>query len=222
MNNSRGFEREESLEKSMYFSEGYFDKYQLFALSEQIHLLYTVSKHLHNPAILEVGKGNGFVSDFFKKAKYNFTTLDINPNLEPDIVGNILELSQTVTEKPDFILCSEVLEHMEFKTFEKSIYELSETTKEGLIITLPVYKKFFGINIQWRMPKLKPFSTPLFIKTSWTKILPQEHFWEIGYSKETSKKNIEKILLQYFVIQDKGCFHTNPYHYYYVLKKKSL
>ena len=220
MEQNRGFDRESTLEKERYFSEGYFEKYQLFALSEQIHLLYNVIKDESTPKILEIGKGNGFVSDFFKKAGYDFSTFDINANLEPDYVGNILELSSIVTNKPSTILCCEVLEHISFETFEQSIEQLSLSTQQRVILTLPIHKKFFGVNLQFRLPKMKPFSIPLFIKTSWTKILPEEHFWEIGYNSETSKKSIDTILNRYFKIEDEDCFHTSPFHYYYVLTKR--
>lgn len=216
----RGAERESSLSKKIYFSDQYFNKYQLFSLSEQISLLYLYCKNFANPAILEVGKGNGFVSDYFKQANFNITTFDINANLEPDIVGNILDLSKLISFKPDLILCSEVLEHIEFAHFEKSLAQLRLATNRYVIITLPEFKKFFGVNIQIRFPKFKVFSFPLFLKVRGNKQLGSGHFWEIGYSKETRRPAIEKIITKYFNIIDKGCFHTNPYHNFYVLETK--
>lgn len=217
MKHARGFERETSLEKKAYFSEGYFEKYQLFALSEQINLLYKYSAPTSK--ILEIGKGNGFVSDFFKKAGFDFTTFDINPNLEPDIIGNILELEQSVPFSPDIIFCCEVLEHMEFTHFEKSIEQMQKVSREYVIITLPSCRKNFGFNLQIRLPKRKVFSVPLFLHTTIGKNICREHFWELDYTSQTSAKAVEKILLKYFRIEEKGYFHTSPYHHYYVLKK---
>ncbi len=219
MNNDKGFKRESNLSRDIYFSDDYFDKYQLFSLSEQINLLYKYSKFIENPKILEVGKGNGFVSDFFKKANFNFKTFDINENLNPDIVGNILELNALINSKPDLILCSEVLEHIEFDFFEKSLQELSLASNKYVIITLPEFKKFFGLNLQIRIPKLKVFSIPLFIRIRGNKVLGSGHFWEIDYDENSKRENIEKIIRKYFTIIEKDKFHTNPYHNFYVLEK---
>lgn len=216
----KGAKREAALSKETYFSDLYFGKIQLFSLSEQIHLLYKYSKNFEQPKILEVGKGNGFVSDFFKKSGYDMTTLDINPQLEPDIVGNVLELSGLMKSKANVILCSEVLEHMEFKYFQDTLEQLRLVSSEYVIITLPRFKKFFGVNIQFRLPKIKAFSLPLFLKVRANKTLGTGHFWEIDYDAQTSKSSIETILQNNFDIVEKGYFPTNPYHCYYVLKVK--
>lgn len=213
----RGFEREKNLDKEAYYSDGYFDKYQLFSLSEQISLLYEYCDHTSE--ILEIGKGNGFVSDYFKNANFNFKTFDINEELEPDIVGNIIELEKSVTYTPDIILCCEVLEHMEFKYFENVLEQMRNVTNQYVIITLPNFQKSFGVNFQVRLPKHSVFSLPVFFHTSLGKSICDEHYWEINYTEETSKKNIERILSTHYTIEDKGYFHTNPYHYFYVLKK---
>lgn len=216
----KGAKRESKLNKDIYFSDQYFNKYQLFSLSEQISLLYAYCKEFTNPTILEVGKGNGFVSDFFKKANFNIKTFDINVNLKPDIVGNILDLSTLISSKSDLILCSEVLEHIDFDYFERSLEQLHLVANKYVIITLPEFKKFFGINIQIRAPKFKVFSSPLFFKIRGNKRLGSGHFWEIDYSKETNRSSIEQIITKHFTIIDKGCFHTNPYHNFYVLETK--
>lgn len=216
----KGHKRESKLTKDVYFSDQYFSKHQLFSLSEQISLLYTYCKEFTDPTILEVGKGNGFVADFFKKANFNIKTFDINANLEPDIVGNILDLSTLISAKSDLILCSEVLEHIDFNYFEASLEQLRLAANKYVIITLPEFKKFFGVNMQIRVPKLKVFSFPLFIKIRGNRQLRSGHFWEIDYNKETNRSSIEKIITKYFTIIDKGYFHINPYHNFYVLEVK--
>lgn len=216
----KGHKRESNLSKDVYFSNQYFSKYQLFSLSEQISLLYTYCTEFTDPNILEVGKGNGFVADFFKKANFNIKTFDINANLEPDIVGNILDLSTLISVKSDIILCSEVLEHIDFEYFEVSLEQLRLAANKYVIITLPEFKKFFGVNMQIRVPKFKVFSFPLFLKIRGNKQLGSGHFWEIDYSQETNRSSIEKIITKHFTIIDKGYFHTNPYHNFYVLEVK--
>ena len=218
----RGFNRERELLKNEYFSDEYFNKYQLFSLSEQISLIHKYSKKFNSPKIIEIGKGNGFVSDFFKKAEFDFATFDINENLNPDIVGNILEFDNLIKVKPDIVVACEILEHLPFDMFEKSLLEISKVTTKYTIITLPEFKKFFGANLQIRLPKLKVFSLPLFIKHRGNKILGSGHFWEINYDVDSQRKNIETIIEKYFIIVEKGLFDTNPYHNYYVLEKLKI
>lgn len=214
-----GFTREKGLEKETYFNDAYFDKKQLLTMSEQIHLVYEYSKIFTNTSILEVGKGNGFVSDFFKKAEVNYKTVDINANLEPDIVGNILELDNLVSFSSDIVFCAEVLEHMEFKHFDASLKQLSNASKKYVIITIPEFKRFFGVHLEIKLPKIKHISFPLYFKTRHNKTLPAEHFWEIDYDNVTSRFKIESIIQKHFKIIEKGFFHTNPYHNFYILQK---
>lgn len=222
MKKDAGFERERSLQKERYFNDHYFNKHQLFSLSEQIHLVYQYAKLFDSPAILEVGKGNAFVSDFFKKAKFDYKTFDINKNLEPDIIGNILELNDSVSFSPDIILCAEVLEHMEFKYFEASLKQLCLVTNKYVIITLPDFKRYFGVYIKGRFPKFRAFNKSLYIKTTNGKILPEEHFWEIDYNEETGRKKIEFIIEKYFHIIENDAFPMTPHHNFYVLEKNIL
>lgn len=220
MNEIKGFDREKELCKSEYFRGLYFDIYQLFSLSEQISLIHKYSKEFNNPKIVEIGKGNGFVSNFLKRAELDFLTFDINKNLEPDIVGNILEFSNLVKSEVNIVVACEILEHLPFDMFESSLEQISKVTNKYLIITLPEFKKFFGFNIQFRLPKLKRFSIPFFLKYKGNKILGSGHFWEVDYNENTKRKNIESIIEKYFKIVDSGKFHTNPYHNFYVLKNK--
>ena len=54
--------------------------------------------HMHevlllNPSeVLEVGIGNGFVSRYLRDRGVNVTTLDIDKDLKPDVVGAVLDI----------------------------------------------------------------------------------------------------------------------------------
>ncbi|MBS9778878.1 MAG: hypothetical protein KGV58_01050 [Campylobacteraceae bacterium] len=216
--NKKGFEREKNLSKNIYFSDNYFDKQQLFVLSEQIVLIYKYTKKIKNPILVEIGKGNGFVSDFFKKAGFDFLTFDINKNLNPDIEGNILAFSNIVTCKPDIVVACEILEHMPFEVFEYALEQISKVARKYVIITLPEFKKFFGANFQIKLPKKDVFSFPLHVKVRGDKILGSGHFWEIDFDEQSKRENVENVMKKYFQIEDKGSFGVAPYHNYYVLK----
>lgn len=214
----RGFEREQSLKREAYFSEGYFERQQLFSLAEQIALAHRYATVFEKCRILEVGIGNGFVADFMKKAGYRVTTFDINPELRPDIVGNLLNLQRHISETYELVLCSEVLEHMPQEHFDTALEQLGCASSRYVVITLPVFRHFVGFNLQLKLPRLPFIDLPCFVKTSFGKRLGSGHFWEIGYDSNSSRKAVESVILRHFRIVEKGAFRSNPYHNYYVLE----
>lgn len=217
----KGQVREKELEKEAYYSDGYFSDNQLYSFVEQIKGIKSILNKLDkNIKILEIGKGNGFVSNFLKSMGYEVTTFDINSNLAPDIIGDILELSSYFKGKFfDLVICSEVLEHMELKYFEKSLNEINIISNNYIYITLPEYKSFSGFTIFVKLfNKTKKISC---IFTSKAKHkLPKEHFWELNSEINTNKSKIKELLNQHFDLIKDGRFELNPYHNYFVLRKK--
>src|SRR5690606_9829851 len=119
--NLRGLERERTLPRDVYFSDQYFSMQQLCSLSHQINLIHC----LRPKNILEIGIGNGFTSSFLRRAGYAVTTVDINPELEPDICAPLDQVGAYLNgEKVDLVVCCEVLEHMPWSDFESNINHL--------------------------------------------------------------------------------------------------
>ncbi len=58
------------------------------------HQINEITK-LKPEKVLEVGIGNGFVSDYLKKRNFNVTTVDIDKDLKPDIVGSVFRFTFT-------------------------------------------------------------------------------------------------------------------------------
>lgn len=212
MHQTKGAERERSLAKAVYFDRGYFVLPQLFSLSHQINGI-----HQMQPAsLLEIGIGNGFVSDFFRKSGLPVITADINPALEPDIVAPIHELpAQMNGRRVDVVACCEVLEHMPFEQFPKSL-EILRSLGDRLFLTLPNNRKSFGLGGLWRMPKVKEIPVSLAIDFPSRKALPPEHFWEVGYSPETSNGAIVRELRKHYGTVVSGRFALNRYHRFYI------
>lgn len=212
----KGFDREKSLDRSEYFNEAYFSLPQLFSFSHQIHLIHS----LNPDNILEIGIGNGFVSNFLKNAGYRITTADINPRLKPDIVAPIFDLRNKINDSFDLVVCCEVLEHMPFEHFDECIKVISEISTNSLI-TLPSYKRRWGFNGILDLPRVPirgfniNFSVPFYKK----KLQDTAHFWEVGYNKQTTRDALVKQLKYNFDEVVNGFFHLNPYHEYFVCKK---
>jgi 2-polyprenyl-3-methyl-5-hydroxy-6-metoxy-1,4-benzoquinol methylase len=76
--------------------------------------------------VLEIGVGNKFISDYLKKEGIKLTTVDVDPELKPDFVCSVTELSKILKSKYDVVLCAQVLEHLPFLDFEKSLNEIKK------------------------------------------------------------------------------------------------
>lgn len=145
-------EKGQEFERSLSRSDSYFGDTQLYSFVEQIKRIRKNFDGEKEIRILEVGKGNGFVSNFIKSMGFSITTFDINSNLKPDVEGDVLELSSYFSDSCfDLILCSEVLEHMELNSFEKALSEIQKVSKKYVFITLPEYKSFSGFHFLIRL-----------------------------------------------------------------------
>jgi 2-polyprenyl-3-methyl-5-hydroxy-6-metoxy-1,4-benzoquinol methylase len=110
--------KEASINKQHYFNRKYLKKERMYSFVEQIEI---VKKFVdEKDSILEIGKGNGFVSSFLNDylGYETVKTVDVNRDLEPDFVDDIIEPKELAENSFDVITCYEVLEHM---PFEKSV-----------------------------------------------------------------------------------------------------
>lgn len=217
----KGQEREKKLPKSDYFNESYFADDQLYSFIEQLQGIRSVLRNFDKSKevkILEIGKGNGFISSFIKNMGYDIVTFDINANLEPDVVGDVTQLSSYFKNNMfDLIICCEVLEHMEFENFEKSLKEFRKVSKGYTFITLPEYKNFSGFFWFIRLfNRTRKLSVTYASKPKHE--LSKVHFWEIDSEDNTKRKNLEFIIGNYFTILESSRFKLNPYHNYFILE----
>lgn len=210
----RGAERESKLSKESYFSEKYFGMEQLSSLIHQIHDISKLSPN----SLIEIGLGNGFTSSFLKRSGVDVTTVDINKNLEPDICAPICDLDKHLDDgtKYDLAVCCEVLEHIPFDEFEENIKMLRKYSNM-LYLTLPNYKPSYGISGFIRLPKFRKLFG-IFIDIPKKKVLDKAHFWEIGSSKETTKKSILKILNKHYNTASVNRQPLKPNHIAFIAK----
>lgn len=205
---SRGEGRERDLPESVYFSDGYF---QLPQLCSQAHQISDVGA-LKPVNVLEIGIGNGVTSSFLRRAGIDVLTVDINPNLKPDLCASIDELQNHLKGRQfDLIVCCEVLEHMPFSKFEESI-SIFKTIGHRLYLTLPNYKRSIGIGGFFRL-RHSVRNLSFYYDLPVKKKLPEEHYWEVGYSKETHSAEIIKIIRRYYNQVSVKKYHLNPYHW---------
>lgn len=117
-----------------------------FFLNNFKHLLLERTKEMHPDSILDVGAGEGFILEMFRKnnvakklegLEYMDDAIDIGKKMHPKIIikkGTIYELPYKANSF-DVVLCSEVLEHLEDPN--KALSELKRVTKKYLILSVP-------------------------------------------------------------------------------------
>lgn len=130
-------------------------------------------------SLLEIGPGEGVVTDVLRKDGVAVTTIDIAPDLNPDVVGSVIQLPFKDKEF-DLALACEILEHIKFEDVPQALRELVRVSRAHVVISLPhpgqvlfsgVFKLPF---MSWRGVRLQ---VPFFWKTH---RFNGEHYWELG------------------------------------------
>ena len=201
------------VEPEHYFNPSYDSKERFISYWHQINELI----QLRPSSILEIGIGNGFVSNYLRQRGYAVITLDIEPRLGPDVVGSVVNIP-FADRSFDVVACFEVLEHLPYKQFTTSLREIHRVSKKYAVLSLPdatlVYRlyilvpKIGELRKLIRLPRLK---TP-------THVFDGQHYWEIGkagYNIQRVMKDIEKA--GFTLIKTYRIFEV-PYHRFFVLK----
>jgi len=178
--------------------------------------------------ILEIGIGNRTVTNYLLAHGYSVTTMDIDENLKPDIIGDIRKIP-VEDNTFDAVLAAEVIEHIPWQDVPAALKEIHRVTKKYAVISTPyssgsleltfasqIFAKLFKrpyINFCIRIPKF-------WHKHKYDGQL-SSHCWEMG-RKEFSKKAVKKRLNGYFNIIDESisCLSVELNHYFFVLEKK--
>lgn len=173
-----------------------------------------------NPkSVLEIGIGNKLVYNHLKEIGVKVTSLDINEKIKPDVIGDIRQLPFP-DNSFDTVVAFEVLEHIPFSDFEKSLTELKRVSKKFVIISIPIRK--IGVEFHMWLPKIHQIyfyiDLPIPIKNKGVVSNSDCHYWEvnkIGFSK----RKILNIIKKHFLIKKQFRPRFNKYHLFFVLEK---
>lgn len=215
----RTTDEEDTLAKDLYLGPSYFTWTQLASMSQQIIDVHATGAR----RILEIGKGTGFVSDYLRKAGREVVTFDINPNLEPDVLGSVLELEKHFAAGSfDCVLCAEVLEHLPFSDFRPALGQIEKVCRKSFILTLP---RFQRVLVDWQMrlklPRLHYKTLGVFLAyRSSRKRIYSGHHWEINSDPETRLAHVRRVVGEYFEIRRDHRLRWNPYHHFFHLQTR--
>ena len=195
-----------------YLNEDYDSKGRFISYWHQIHEV----KALGPRAVLEIGVSNKFFSKYLRDRGLKIVTLDIEGDLFPDIVGNVLALP-FCNQSFDIVTCFELLEHLPYTHFYNSLKELKRVAKSHVLLSLPDVTTVYRILIE--MPRIRPIK--LMVKHPFPRPFLHsydgQHYWEIGKKNFSLEKIKKGIRLSGFKIIKTYRIFEYPYHRFFLL-----
>lgn len=178
---------------------------------------------LYPQKILEIGPGNGIITNILRNFGFKVLTLDFDPNVKPDILTDItkIEIEKLKNSNFDLIIAAEIFEHISFENFVSSIKKLKNVAPK-LLLTLPYTTKnsvFFSFSFNLPIIKRVSFSKKLIFRKEKHEFNGQ-HYWEIGKISYPLHKISSDINKSGWEIYKQFINPENPYHYFFLLSQK--
>ena len=178
--------------------------------------LYFVTEH-EPKSILEVGVGDSVFGRYLKEVlKIQYTSVDIDPELFPDVVGDIEHLPFP-DRSFDTACAFEILEHLPLTNVSIALAELHRVTKERVFVSVPDRRPH--VQFLLKIPGLPRLRFLLKLPIARRGVYGGQHYWEIGWDGFTLHK-IKKVFSEKFVIEKDFVPFENPHHHFFVLKKR--
>ena len=195
-----------------YFEENYDDEKRWMSYFHQVKEVLAFKPE----SILVVGKGNGLVAEYLKLSGIKVITIDVDENTKPDVIASVIKMPFKDNEF-NVVLCAQVLEHLPYNDFEKSILEIKRVAKWGAVISLPHFGP--AIRFLFKFPFLPEIKFMIKLPYPKKHIFKGEHYWEIGKrGLGVGKINEDLKKSGSFLIKDFIVFE-NPLHHFFILKK---
>ena len=201
------------VEPNHYFNKSYDSKERFTSYWHQINEIIK----LNPKRVLEIGIGNGFVSEYLEERKLDIVTLDIDKRLNPDIAGSILNIP-FADKSFDVVACYELLEHLNYESFYKILSEVSRVSNSYVVLSIPDASRIYRFNVQ--IPKIGEIKKLIPLPRMKNPIhkFDGEHYWEIGKAKYPLNKIINDIQRAGFKIEKTYRVFEIPYHRFFILK----
>lgn len=165
---------------------------------------------------LEIGTGSGVVSDALRRFGVAVTTVDIDPALGVDRVGDVRSLPAADGEF-DTVLCSQVLEHLPWEDVPQAVAELRRVCRTHAIVSLPQSGTDLALDVA--VPKLGRLARRerLPARKPWQ--FDGQHYWQV-LSPGTGRREVRGVLGHGFEIEREYTVPEFTFHRFYVLAKR--
>lgn len=197
-----------------HYENGYDHKDRWLSYFYQIETV----RNTHASSVLEVGPGNGTVSEYLRRLGMRVTTVDIDERLRPDMVAS-------VTDLPfgpgifDVAMACEVLEHLPFSEFPVALAELARVSKKYVIISLPDARRSL-LHLVLKIPFIREITVRFRIRKTAPHQFDGEHYWELGKREVSFALLLSKIKEVGLDCEREFAAHDAPFYHFFVLRKK--
>ena len=192
-----------------YFDANYDDEKRWISYFHQVKEVLIFEPE----SVLIIGKGNGLAAEYLKLNGIKVTTLDIDENLKPDVIASVVKMPFKDSEF-DIALCAQVLEHLPYGDFKKSLLEIGRVAKLGAVISLPHFGP--AIRFLFKFPFLPEIKFMIKIPYPKKHIYKGEHYWEIGKREYPAEKIRADIKKCGFMIENDYVIFENPLHHFFI------
>ena len=149
--------------------------------------------------ILEIGGGSGIIKNCLSALVEEYLTLDINPQLGPDVLGDVRNHNPDLARRFPCIIIADVLEHIPFVDLAQTLRNLYRYLIPGgeVLVTIPHRRSYFLfitptykhhiLSVPKGFLSLGSFYRRFIKRKIW---IDPDHCWEIGDGK-IDKRDVE-------------------------------
>src|SRR3989344_2385832 len=169
-------------------------------------------------SVLEVGAGDRVFGNFLKdNTDVSYQSVDIAPDLKPDVVGSIVQLP--FPDRSFDVACAfEVLEHLSFEQFDTGVKELARVAQTHVVISIPHFGPM--LSLAFKIPFIPQIRLAIKIPFPKRHTFNGQHYWEVGTQSYPASLIRRKLSTHGKVVRDFIPF-GNPYHHFFVVQLKS-
>jgi SAM-dependent methyltransferase len=197
-----------------YASGSYDSKHRLMSYWNQVQCV----RSLNPERVLEIGVGNGFVARMLRSDGFDLRTVDLDPELRPDVSGRV----QSLPFRPacfDVVVCCQVLEHIPWEDVPAAVTEIRRVARRGAVISLPDVTPSMRLIVP--LPGIG--EKQLILRRWWRRrplnsTLPGQHYWELGMRHFPAERLRDLFHTSGFVVSRHYRLFDNPYHHFFELR----
>lgn len=171
------------VDSNHYLTKKYLSTSRFLGLQAQ--LSYCRDAFTSDAKIIEIGPGPGLLTAILRHLGYWVVTMDIDPDLSPDILGSLPNIPLS-NQSMDFCCAFEVLEHLPITLLIPCLIEMKRVARKGVLLSLPNQKELF--ESKWYMEVgvgRKKWTINLYKRGLNRLTNSNEHYWEIGHNTVT-------------------------------------
>ena len=215
MCNSRSEKVKLQVRPDHYYDIDYDTKQRFCSYWHQIHEILLRKQN----EVLEIGVGNKFVCNYLRERGVNIVTLDIDKELQPDVVGSVLDIPFR-DRSFQIVACYELLEHLPYEYVAKALSEISRVSKQYVILSLPDVNRVYRIYIY--IPKIGEIKRLLPLPRIRKPIhkFDGQHYWEIGKAGYSLKRVVGDMQKEGLQLERTYRVFEHPYHRFFILRKR--